>query len=208
MNNAPPPGLALVGAIEIAFNRYLDFNPSAREQSQTLSGKVIGLTIRNSGLTFYFIPHQSSVQISVEPKTEVDAEIEASIGDLISMAMAENQQVAALKGGISIKGDMQTAEKFQGLLRGVDFDWEELLSQAVGDVFAHQVGKGLRSFFGGGNGAAKQAASRTADYLLNESNDVVAAEEISAFAENVDTLRDDVARIEARILRMEMSKAK
>jgi ubiquinone biosynthesis protein UbiJ len=208
MNNTPPPGLALVGAIEIAFNRYLDFNPTAREQSQLLSGKVIGLTVRNSGLTFYFIPHQSSVQISVDPQPKVDADIEASVGDLISMALAENQQVAALKGGISIKGDMQTAEKFQGLLRGVDFDWEELLSQAVGDVFAHQIGKGLRSFFGGGKGAAKQVASNAADYLLNQGNDVVAAEHIDTFAASVDTLRDDVARLEARLLRMEMAKKK
>ena len=206
MSNSPPPGLAIVGAIEIAFNRYLDFNPAAREQSQQLAGKVIGLTVRNSGLTFYFIPHQSSVQITVEPQEQLDAEIEASVGDLISMAMAENQQVAALKGGISIKGDMQTAEKFQGLLRGVDFDWEELLSQAVGDVFAHQIGKGLRSFFGNGGGAAKQAASNTADYLLNQSNDVVAAEELDTFIAGVDTLRDDVARLEARILRREMAK--
>lgn len=207
MNNAPPPpGLAIVGAIEIAFNRYLDFNPKAREQSQALSGKVIGLSIRNSGLTFYFIPHQSSVQMTVERPSQVDAQIEAAVGDLISMALAENQQLAALKGGISIHGDMQIAEQFQSLLRGVDFDWEELLAQAVGDVFAHQVGKGLRSLFGGGGGAAKQAASQTADYLLNQSNDVVSAGQIEGFLSSVDTLRDDVARLEARLLRLEIAK--
>ena len=42
----------------------------------------------------------------------------------------------------------------------------------------------------------------TAEYLTEESRDLVPREELAAFHDDVDALRDDVARLAARIARL------
>lgn len=200
LNNNP-----LTGAVEIAFNRFLALNPEAQETCSGMAGKHLAVQLKNTPLRLDFLPNHQGIQLGANIAAKPDATIEAGAFELAQMALSQ-QSNNAMVGQLRIEGDMELAQRFQGLLKNVDFDWEELLSQQIGDVAAYEIGKGLRSLFSFGREAAKGFAVSSAEFIQEEQRDVAAPHEVEEFCNNVDTLRDDVARLEARLLQLELAK--
>jgi ubiquinone biosynthesis protein UbiJ len=109
------------------------------------------------------------------------------------------------KGAVSIEGDIDLGQRFQDILRHMDIDWEERLSYLVGDVAAHKLGNVARSVFAWGRQTALSLQDNMGEYLKFESNSLPARFEIEQFQHDVDTLRDDVERLEARMQRLTAS---
>ena len=109
---------------------------------------------------------------------------------------------ALFQGAVKIDGDTETGQAFQDLLADVDWDWEEQLSRVTGDVIAHQTGKLAKQ--------AKQLLSDSRDTLAQDCSEYLQEEaqwlptqiEVDYFLADVDRLRDDVARLEARVKRL------
>ena len=112
-----------------------------------------------------------------------------------------NAETSAMQ-DVYIQGDMHTARALQQLLRAIDIDWEELLAQAIGDTPAHQLARLLRGAAGWGRQTANKVAQDLADYLRFERNDVPTQHDVTHFIDEVDRLRDDVERLDARLRRL------
>jgi len=65
-----------------------------------------------------------------------------------------------------------------------------------------QVAKGVASALKGARRAGAGLAATAAEYVVEESRDVVGRHELDAFHDDVDTLRDDVERMAARVARL------
>ncbi len=105
-------------------------------------------------------------------------------------------------GEITIEGNVEVGREFQTLLARLDIDWEEQLSQVVGDVAVHHLGglwRGLRAWSG-----------RTGDVLLRDGGEYLQQElyvlpprqAIEQFLNAVDLLREDADRLAARVERL------
>ena len=70
--------------------------------------------------------------------------------------------------------------------------------QVLGVQLANAAAAALREARGAANGLARAGA----DYVTEETGDVVARAELTAFHDQVDGLRDDVERIAARVSRL------
>ena len=107
---------------------------------------------------------------------------------------------AAIRGGvIHIQGDAEVAQAFSELLKQAQPDLEEELSRVIGDVAAHQVGNAARAALGFGRRAVETLTQNVAEYLQEEGRDLPTRTEADEFIADVDKLRDDVARLEARL---------
>ena len=69
----------------------------------------------------------------------------------------------------------------------------------LGDVPAHQLGRFARAAFGWTHKAATTTVRNVAEYLGHERRDLVPRAEAEQFLQGVDTLREDVDRLAARI---------
>ena len=65
-----------------------------------------------------------------------------------------------------------------------------------------QIAKAVRAALKQAQVAGRNLAETTAEYLTEESRDVVPRAELDAFHDDVDALRDDVERIAAKIARL------
>ena len=101
-----------------------------------------------------------------------------------------------------IEGDAEIAQAFRDLLEQTRPDLEEELSQIVGDVAARRVANLAREVLAFGRRATDSLATSAAEYLQEEGRDVPARIEVEEFLRDVDQLRDDVERLEARITRL------
>ena len=71
-----------------------------------------------------------------------------------------------------------------------------------GDIVGVQVANALRAGLQQARAAAGSLAGSAAEYVTEESRDVVGREELNAFHDDVDAIRDDVERLAVRIGRL------
>ena len=197
MTSAP----TLAAALESALNGYLKHVPDVAQRTGALQGKVIALSITGTHLTLYFLPAVDGVQVLSHYEGDIDTHLSGSPLGFARLAL-DRREDALFQGAVSIDGDTDIGQQFQELLAGADWDWEEQLSRITGDVIAHQAGKLARQaghFFNEGRATLAQDLSES---LQEETRLLPTRLEAEYFLSDVDRLRDDVSRLEARVARL------
>lgn len=182
-------------------NRNIRETTPARELCDKLDGSVIAVRVRDTALATYFVVGDGELSLT----TEFDAEPDVLIsGSLITLArMVGDTGLDSLrKGELEMAGDAHTAERFQRLLALAKPDLEEEISGIVGDVAAHRIGEVARGVTGWARDAGTTMSANIREYLQEESRDAPSRYEVDRFTTELDTLRDDVDRLAARIVRL------
>jgi ubiquinone biosynthesis protein UbiJ len=183
--------------IENVLNRGLPRSPRARELCQELAGVRLGVEVR--GVTRIIVRSDGSVlHCTHEAAGPCDAEV--SGGALSLLRLSGSAPDAVLRtGAVEIRGDVEIARKFQELARLLVPDPEEELSLLIGDVPAHGLGRLARGAMRWGRHAGATALENLAEYFGHERADLVPHAEAEAFGCDVERLREDLDRLEARI---------
>ena len=190
----------LTTTLENILNRGLTRSVRARQLCAELSGRRIA--VEAPGLARLRVGSTGS-SLSIERGAgSVDAEI---IGGPLSLVVVSGglSQAPLRRGDVEIRGDAEIAQKFQELLRLLSPDAEEELSLLVGDVPAHRIGRLARGALDWTLRAAATLLRDVGEYASHETRDLVPRQEGEQFLRAVDTLREDVDRIEARLTLLE-----
>ena len=183
-------------------NRNIRTTTPARELCEKLDGTVVTIRVRNTALATWFIVSEDSLVLTTECDAEPDVVIS---GSLLTLArMAGESGVSALRdGSLELTGDAHIADDFQRLLSYAKPDIEEELSGVVGDAAAHRLGEFARGVGNWSRDARSTMGANIREYLQEEGRDAPSRYEVDRFTDNVNTLRDDVDRLEARIKRLQ-----
>jgi len=100
---------------------------------------------------------------------------------------------------VEIEGSAELASTVDYLFRNLTWDVEEDLSRVFGDIAAHRLAGGGKAFAAWQREAALRLAENLAEYWTEEQPLLARPADVENFCRNVDTLRDDVARLEKRI---------
>jgi ubiquinone biosynthesis protein UbiJ len=177
-------------------NRGLPRSSRAQALCAQLSGKSLAIELRDiadlritsDGLTL-------AVASGGEP---ADACIAGGLLGLMSLGGASGP-AALQRGDVLISGDAEVARQFQELIGLLRPDFEEELSLLTGDVAAHQLARLWRAGTSFGRRAAHTTLDNLGDFLGHERRDLVPRHEGEQFLRGVDTLREDVDRLQARL---------
>ena len=182
-------------------NRQIRSTTPARELCGELEGRVVAVGVRNTALSIYVRVEAERIALTGTYDAEPDVVIS---GSPISLAMlaGPDGETAIRDGSVSLAGDAELAAKFQRLLRYGRPDLEEELSRFTGDVAAHELGEIVRSLGRWGRQTGDILQQNVSEYLQEESRSVPSRYEVDDLAARVGALRDDVARLEARIDRL------
>lgn len=191
----------LTAAIENALNGYFALDDRARARLAELEGKVVALEITGLDLTLYFVPGAAGLQVLGRYGDRPDTVIRGTPMALARLSLADDPNRVVLSGDVSIDGNTHAGRVFREALAAVELDWEELLSKAVGDIAAHQIGNALRGLGGWARRSAGSLRMDVTEYLQEESRDLPTRYEIEDFVNGVDDLRDGVERLAARVAR-------
>jgi ubiquinone biosynthesis protein UbiJ len=193
--------------LERAINTLLALDPIASERLAALHGRTVRMQLSGIGLTFHVVPgHDGRVRLLGSIEGEPDATLAGSPLDLVRASDKEQGHAQLFAGNVQIDGDTAVAQRFSEALGGLDIDWEEQLSKLTGDVVAHELGRGLRGARREGERVARSLRDNLSEYLTEEARVLPHRYEVEDFVADVDTLRDDVERLEARITRLERQK--
>ena len=193
---------ALLRPVANLLNRNIAATTPARELCLELDGKTIAIRVRDTALAMYFAFQDTVVALTTDTKAEPDVVITGSLLTLASMASTGSER-AIRTGELDLSGDAGTAKAFQDLLAYAKPDIEEELSTLIGDVAAHELGEVARGISNWAREARSTMGTNIREYLQEESRDLPSRYEVDRFANQVDTPRDDVARLDARLGRLE-----
>jgi ubiquinone biosynthesis protein UbiJ len=186
-------------------NRNISETTPALRLCQQLEGKTIAVRVRDTALAMYFHIRETVVVLATDSESDADVILTGSLLTLARLAGApgEAAQASAVRAGaLDVSGDAYTAQAFQELLGFAKPDIEEELSSIIGDAAAHRAGEIARGVRNWAKGARRTMGSNIREYLQEESGDVPSRYEVERFAQQVDSLRDDIARLEARLNRL------
>jgi ubiquinone biosynthesis protein UbiJ len=191
----------LTEAIENLLNRGLVRSPRARELCADLAGRCMALRVRGPELRFVLGSDGRTLTLAKSPD-EADAEVAGTPLQLLALTGAEPEAVIR-RGDVEVTGDAEIAQRFRELGHLLRPDLEEELSGLVGDAAAHRLAEAARGLVGFGRRAADTTVRNLAEYLAHERGDLVPRGEAEAFLADVDRLREDLDRLDARVALLE-----
>jgi len=208
--------LSLMGTMEAALNRYLALDPPTQKKLAELSGRIIAIEIESTPghplFTLYLLPGEGGIELLSQYAGEVDTTLAGVPLALAKMSLASKFTPAQLdcpdandvlfSGEVIIRGDVELGQRFKRILDDMDIDWEEQLSRLSGDLIAHKTGNALREMGQWCQQAFDTLGRDSAEFMQQESELLPTAAELSQFMTEVDTLRGDLDRLEARIRRL------
>lgn len=145
------------------------------------------LCIDGEGL-FQAATEAVSPDVSIELPTDFPAR----------MLVARDSLMASAK----LSGSADIAETLAFVFRHLRWDVEADLAAVIGDIPARRLSlAGARLIQDAGEAAAR-VGENLAEYARDESGLLVASEVVQDFSAQVDALRDDLARLEKRLIRL------
>jgi ubiquinone biosynthesis accessory factor UbiJ len=182
--------------------RLLQSDPTTLERLGELDGKVIALDFEETDFTLYMFPSLAGIRLRNEWDDEIDVHMKGTPSELLKMGMANKAPVTPGKINIKLEGDLHVGQQFKKILDDMQIDWEELLSQHIGDIAAHHTSRFVRDMHERIREAIKTTAMNSSEYLRFEVEILPADWCVDEFIDDVDRIREDIDRMAMRVERL------
>ena len=103
---------------------------------------------------------------------------------------------------VKLSGSVDVAESLAFVFRNLRWNIEGDLASVLGDIPARRITLFGKQISGQIQDGVKRISQNVAEFVTEDSNMVIAICELESFVLAVDVLRDDVARLEKRILQI------
>jgi ubiquinone biosynthesis protein UbiJ len=194
--------MSVTAGLETALNTALRLDPEAFKRLNKFSDKVIAIELQGLDLTLYLLPGANGINLMSQYPAEPDTTLSGTPLAMAKMALGPDASKVLFSGEVTIRGDVETGQRFKRLLDELDIDWEELLSRYSGDIVAHKLGNLVRATAAWGQQTLNILGQDAAEYLQQEGQDLPLPGSVRQYLQAVDAVRDDTARLEARVARL------
>lgn len=200
----PNPLLATLGrALEAVLNRAVALDADTRSRLAALDGRAVSLTVAGTPLALRVQVEQDTLRVGPAFAGDSALRVTATPGSLLSLALRRGGGDPAIPPGkVEIAGDAELARRLEKLASGYRPDIEEAFTRVFGDVAGVALARALGAALQGLRERGQRLVEDTAEYLVEESRDLVAPDEMHAFLDDVDALRERAERLEARLRRL------
>ncbi len=176
--------------LETQLNQALHWDQACLEDLNKLSGKIIRLELSGLDLNFTFFPDNQGIIVLGNYNGELDVRISCPPFSLLRLLLETTQSDNT---DVIITGEISTAQQFLLLLRKLDIDLEERLAQWLGTVPMFQ---NLNSE------CRNTLQDKLREYLQEKTHHLPTRVEMETFLHAVNTLSDDLERLEQRVQRL------
>jgi ubiquinone biosynthesis protein UbiJ len=189
----------LLKPIELALNTALSQDSETQAKLDLFEQRRIKIHISDIKQTISLSFEKRQLALLSESEMPADLTITAKAVSLAKLAQDPENLFSA---DIDINGDVQFAKQLRDLLEGFDFDWEAQLAKVTGDTLAYPIAHALRKTGSWLKSSHSSLQLTTAEYLKEEIRLLPDKSQTSTYMNQIDTLRADIDRLEARINRL------
>ena len=184
--------------LERLLERSVRESATATERVRALEGASFLIEVEGLGVNALLRVENGRIRAYAGRGLEADAAVRGTPLDLLRVM--RSGRASSLPGsGVTLTGRVHVAEQFAELLRLIAPDPEEELSRWVGDILAYRVGTAARRAGAWAANAVDAPRADSAEYLTEEARLLPTRSEADALFADIERLRDDVERAEARL---------
>ena len=188
---------------ETLCNRLLADDPESLDRLSELAGRIITVETFQSGIVIHLQIHDHGIHFLDNFEGKSDVKIRASLPAFMQLLVNRGKSINASTPDMEVSGDIGFAQQLQSILSGLEIDWEEYLSQWIGDTPAHKLMRIAKQTREALVYSGSRLGMNVSEYLRYEKRWFPVQPEIDEFVEKVDELRNDVERFRQRIDRVE-----
>lgn len=185
--------------LENALNRYLELDCQSKQRMAPLQDKIVTIQLLKTPLTVQLIFIDDKIQLQWDHFLKADLTIKGSPLNLLQAGLVRSERPRIFAEEVEIEGDMELAQPVLAIFDELEIDWEEKLSQWLGDVPAYQSSRFLLKLKSLSQRVRKTTLQNVNEYVHEEINLFPPAEALRQFFHEVDELRMIVDRLEARV---------
>lgn len=177
--------------LNTALNSLLQLDPTSKQRLRDLQDKVIFIEILPFHYILQILIHEEALHLQEEAILAPDVTIRGTPLQMSALAFDRHD--------VTIEGNAETAYEVLHLFSHLHIDWEELMSHVMGDTTAYHANK-LVKHAGHWLRHIEQSLSENIDeYVHEEKQWFPTREALQDLFNEIDNLRMEVDRIEARI---------
>lgn len=185
--------------IEFALNAALAVDPESQLKLENYDQRRIVIEITDFNHKICVSIDGKHIRLLSPSEHHADLTISAKALTLLKLSRDPDSLFSS---DITIHGDVQFAKQLQDFLQGFDFDWEAQIARVTGDTLSYPIAHGIRTLTGWLSDTHHSLQLSLAEYLREESRLLPDKSEINDYLSDIDKLRADSDRIEARIQRL------
>ncbi len=186
-------------AINATINTSVYYDESALTKLEVFDGKVIKVVLESTPFTFFMIINKREIKLAKTYPDDVDTTIKGT--PLALFAMNSDEPIEGIK-SVEIQGDASTGQFFAKWLKNVDPDWQEAWQDLLGDGIGEKVSNVVSGLIDFSKKFKKTVITNTSKFLVDESRDLIAPEEMEEFIDDVEDLQSDTDRLAQQISAM------
>lgn len=191
-------------ALETALNQALALDVDTRDALAALDGQRIVLTLASPPLALELRVDGMRLRVGpVDDAVEPDLAVRTTLAGVLAQLPFLRRDDAPPIGKVRVSGDAELARRLQRLAGRFDPDWQKPFVGVFGEVIGVQVANAFAAALRQAQDLGRNLADSAAEYVTEESRDVVPRAELDAFHDDVDGLRDNVERLSARVARLQ-----
>jgi len=184
--------------LQKALNRYLALDPESKSRIVLLQGKIITIELLGLKITLHLIFIGDTIEIQLNTHPHPDAHIKGTPLRLVHLALSQDRH-SFFADDVTIEGDAAIAEQVILLFDQLEIDWEDYLSHWIGDVPAYHLGRIGKKLKNWRRESCDTLTQNLNEYLHEEIHWFPPREAVQDFFSDVDQLRIDVDRLEAKM---------
>lgn len=183
------------------FNRVLSDYPAARHRLRAHDGKVIAAQVGPVAMRMRVTADGEMELVGNAGVAAPDADVSLTVPLSLLPRLASKDESALAQ--IIFSGDAELAATLSDIARNVEWDIEADLSRVVGDVAAHRMVESAQRAHAWQTDAGQRFTANVAEYLTEERQAFITTRELETLARQNETLRDDIARLDARVAKLQ-----
>lgn len=193
--------LLFIAGFESLINRTLALDPHVKNQLSPLAGQRLYIELTGLPISLTLLASPQGIELLDGNAEAADSCIKAPPFSLLRLVLTPNALLTDFP-DIQLSGSTHTAQQFSNLFKQLDIDWEEQLSHLIGDIPARAIMYRLQSEHSKRQRHYDEAYQNLGEFLQEELRTTLTQAELDIFLDDVDNLRDDVARLAQRIQRL------
>ncbi len=192
----------LLASLELGLNRVLALDSTALPRLARLQGRVIAVEALAPKMVLFILADGEGLRLAGHWEGAIHCRLRAPAASLMRLALSADKSAVLHSREVELLGDSTALLELAAVLQDLELDWEYELSRWLGPVAAQLLGSHLRSRADWAGQAAGSLRGNLADYLSEESRTLVGRREAEARFAELDRLKLDLDRLDARIERL------
>ncbi|GAA6151748.1 ubiquinone biosynthesis accessory factor UbiJ [Pseudoteredinibacter isoporae] len=191
---------AAFASLERMINSALNYDPASQQRLRQLGDKTLHICCQAPAITAYVLLEDGRVHLRQHDDGPIDCQLKGSAAALAQLGLSSQHSLA--NSGVQVFGSTGLLIDLQSIARELDIDWEEPLSQLLGDVAGPSLAGLLRKGIHFLREREPAVWQRSGEALSEELRATPHPFELDDFHQAVDKVRDDSARLEAKAAKL------